>query len=174
MITKTIYNVLHKLPIKINHNGFVYFSDGFIAFRHAENEKVFGRLQKDEMKGKVFVSYFDDYRNTYQYTIADKQPTIDYIKGKKRFHFGDGKQLLNATFVRKAFAVLGKSARFYISAVYRCRKQVFSVKTTYFFFEFFCRLKTNLQTEFAFDFVNNVGTDFITAKVNRNAGNNTV
>lgn len=105
-------DLINSMPYTATHEGTAYYTDRFVAFRepgvtlwsvHPGKHKEIGKQMAAMFSGEAYGGY----------TLASKQPTQEYLKGKSRFFFGMGQQLVNARYLRIAFKVFGKGARFY-------------------------------------------------------------
>lgn len=104
--------LIGSMPYAASHEGAAYYTDRFVAFRepgvvlwsvHPGKYREIGKQMASMFSGEAYGGY----------TLASKQPTKEYLKGKSRFFFGMGQQLVNARYIRMAFKMFGTSARFY-------------------------------------------------------------
>lgn len=116
-LSHAAYTVLNSLTHHfVDENGYHYFTNGFTIYR------THGNVPELDHPGfapkecpETFLKVFHDPKNEYKYQLADRQPKEADIKGKKKFLFGIGQQLVNATYVRNVWKVLGTKTRFYLS-----------------------------------------------------------
>lgn len=101
-------------------DGYTYFSSKFFVYRyHGELEDVANRAYPNTLTTrfvsmKDFIQGLFDVKSSYNYTLSPVQPNTENLKGKKRFHFGKGCQLVNAPYLREIRSVLGSKATFYL------------------------------------------------------------
>ena len=113
-MTKAATEILSKMEYRFYHvdkngNGYTYYSDGYILFRYP------GKLENiplDQAKERDFTFLFHE---SYDYQ-AEKKPIFkEELKGKERVLFSEGKQIVNAYYIRQVFAILGSCPIFFPS-----------------------------------------------------------
>jgi hypothetical protein len=104
------------MDIKFNHDGYTYFTNRIVAFRHHGVLDEYKHLGDNDGASREMIHLFDDPANRYDYRLAEIQPNAASIAGKDRFLFGYMKQLVKASYVRMVWKIMGKNTWFYTSS----------------------------------------------------------
>lgn len=117
-LSKKATEILSNMEYRFYHedkngNGYTYFTDRFILFRYPGKVE---NIPLDDSKKPDFTFLF---RESYDYQAEKKAIFKAELKGKERVLFSEGKQLVNAYYIRQVFAILGSCPIFFPSMVNR-------------------------------------------------------
>lgn len=117
-LSKKAMEILSNMEYRFYHedsngNGYTYFTDRFILFRYPGKVE---NIPLDDSKKADFTFLF---RESYNYQAEKKAIFKEELKGKERVLFSEGKQLVNAYYIRQVFAVIGSCPIFFPSMVNR-------------------------------------------------------